>query len=40
MLKKRNLDYSSSYEISREIVASAKRSNRDLSYFLDIHRDS
>jgi len=40
MLNKRNLDYSSSYDMSREIVASAKSSNRNLSYFLDIHRDS
>ncbi len=40
VLDAKNLDYTSSYNVSRELVQSALNDNRKLEYFLDIHRDS
>lgn len=40
LLKINNLDYSSSYEVSRGIVKNAQDDNKDLEYFIDVHRDS
>lgn len=36
----RELDYRSSYAISRELVLSSIKENKDLELFLDVHRDS
>ncbi|WP_203361692.1 stage II sporulation protein P [Bacillus sp. REN10] len=33
-------DYGQSYQQSRELFAAAQTNNRDLQYFIDIHRDS
>lgn len=35
-----NLDYGSSYDVSGELVKHAQKENRDLEYFIDVHRDS
>lgn len=40
ILAERNLPYTKSYEASREVVQEAMAQNKDLVYFLDIHRDS
>lgn len=40
LLNSRNLDYSSSYNVSRELMQLSQNENKDLEYFLDIHRDS
>ncbi|MFC7687030.1 stage II sporulation protein P [Ureibacillus sp. GCM10028918] len=40
LLNTSNLDYSSSYKVSREIVIKAQDENKDLEYFIDVHRDS
>lgn len=40
LLNSRNLDYSSSYNVSRELVQQSQNENKDLEYFIDIHRDS
>ena len=40
VLGSRNLDYNSSYNISGELVSSARNDNSKLEIFLDIHRDS
>ncbi|WHY65772.1 stage II sporulation protein P [Neobacillus sp. SuZ13] len=39
-LNKKGLTYPSSYQESRSVVQSAMASDRDLHYFIDIHRDS
>lgn len=39
-LEARGLDFTASYEMSRELVLDAKKRNEDLAVFLDIHRDS
>ncbi|UOQ94029.1 stage II sporulation protein P [Halobacillus shinanisalinarum] len=39
-LKERNLDYTHSYEFSRGLVQEALAQNDNLSYLIDIHRDS
>jgi stage II sporulation protein P len=39
-LKKKSWDWASSYSLSREIVEAAAAENKNLSYFIDIHRDS
>ncbi len=39
-LEERDLEYGSSYLVSRERVRSAQKANKDLDIFLDIHRDS
>lgn len=40
MLNKRNLNFGSSYQMSREIVLNEMRINRDLEMTFDIHRDA
>lgn len=40
ILGERNLKYGHSYNISREVVQEAMVTNKDLMYFIDIHRDS
>ncbi|WP_251402867.1 stage II sporulation protein P [Ureibacillus chungkukjangi] len=40
LLKAKNLDYGSSYDLSGEIVRAAQSENRNLDYFIDVHRDS
>lgn len=40
LLKMNNLDYSSSYDVSRGIVKNAQETNKELEYFIDVHRDS
>ncbi|MEK4701799.1 stage II sporulation protein P [Solibacillus sp. FSL R7-0668] len=40
ILDSRNLDYTSSYNISRELVQLAQSENKNLEYLIDIHRDS
>ncbi|MBU7595658.1 stage II sporulation protein P [Metabacillus halosaccharovorans] len=40
MLNNRNLNFGSSYQMSREIVLQEMRENRDLEMTFDIHRDS
>lgn len=40
MLTEKKLEYSQAYDFSRPIVKSAMANNRDLEYFIDIHRDS
>ncbi|MCA1031816.1 stage II sporulation protein P [Bacillus timonensis] len=40
MLLDKGLNYGKSYDISRDTVQSAMTSNRDLQYFIDIHRDA
>lgn len=40
ILDSRFLDYTSSYNVSREIVQLAQNENKNLEYFIDIHRDS
>ena len=40
ILNNRNLNYSSSYKISRELLENKKINNPSLIYFIDIHRDS
>lgn len=40
VLGSRNLEYNSSYNLSGELVSSARKENRKLEIFLDIHRDS
>lgn len=40
LLALRELDYRSSYAVSRESVLSALKDNKDLDLFLDVHRDS
>ncbi|WP_262173183.1 stage II sporulation protein P [Saccharococcus sp. Marseille-Q5394] len=39
-LSLRGLDYNSSYQLSGEIVRTARGENKDLDIFLDLHRDS
>ncbi|MFJ5715433.1 stage II sporulation protein P [Neobacillus sp. NPDC093127] len=39
-LNKKGLNYAKSYQESRLVVQAAMTSNRDLQYFIDIHRDS
>lgn len=39
-LNKKGLSYGRSYQESREVVQAAITSNRDLTYLIDIHRDS
>jgi stage II sporulation protein P len=39
-LNKKGLPYGASYQESRPIVQAAMAGNRDLQYFIDIHRDS
>ncbi|GLB58268.1 stage II sporulation protein P [Cytobacillus sp. NCCP-133] len=39
-LNKRGWGYSQSYQASREVVQAAVSADRDLTYFIDIHRDS
>ncbi|MBT2728794.1 stage II sporulation protein P [Bacillus sp. ISL-75] len=39
-LNKKGLGYPKSYQESRPVVQAAMASNRDLNYFIDIHRDS
>ena len=39
-LDEKGLDFSSSYEITRQHIQAARSTNRDLTLFLDIHRDS
>lgn len=39
-LDSRGLNYNSSYNVSGDLVRSAKRNNRDLEIFIDVHRDS
>ncbi|MEC1640658.1 stage II sporulation protein P [Schinkia azotoformans] len=40
LLSDKGLNYSKSYEVSRPVVKDAMANNRDLRYFIDIHRDS
>lgn len=40
MLTKKGMSFSQAYDFSRPIVQSAMANNRDLKYFIDIHRDS
>lgn len=40
ILASRELDYRSSYAVSRELVLSSLKENKDLALFLDVHRDS
>lgn len=40
LLNFRKLDYTSSYNVSRELVQLSQNENKDLEYFIDIHRDS
>ena len=40
LLETKNLDYGSSYDLSGEIARAAQNENRDLDYFIDVHRDS
>ncbi|MFZ3590086.1 stage II sporulation protein P [Bacillus sp. DJP31] len=40
MLDERKLNFNSSYQMSRELVVDAKRNNRNLELFFDLHRDS
>lgn len=40
LLNYRKLDYTSSYNVSRELVQLSQNENKDLEYFIDIHRDS
>ncbi|TRZ37523.1 stage II sporulation protein P [Niallia circulans] len=40
LLNKKGWSYTQSYQGSREVVTAAMSDNRDLSYFIDIHRDS
>ncbi|PYF07215.1 stage II sporulation protein P [Ureibacillus chungkukjangi] len=40
LLETNNLDYVSSYDLSGEIVSAAQSENKDLAYFIDVHRDS
>ncbi|WP_026584473.1 stage II sporulation protein P [Bacillus sp. J33] len=39
-LNKKGWSYAQSYEASREVVQAAASADRDLTYFIDIHRDS
>lgn len=39
-LDSRGLNYNSSYNVTGDLVRSAKRNNRDLEIFIDVHRDS
>lgn len=39
-LQERGWNYARSYEASREIIEAAVTGNKDLTYFIDIHRDS
>lgn len=39
-LENRNLDYTSSYDVSGEIMSAERAKNSNLKVFLDIHRDS
>lgn len=39
-LNKKGLNYSRSYQESRGVVQAAMTTNRDLQYFIDVHRDS
>ncbi|NNU83040.1 stage II sporulation protein P [Geobacillus sp. BMUD] len=39
-LLKKGMKYSQSYDMSRQTVIAAMKQNRDLHYFIDIHRDS
>lgn len=40
VLDSKDLDYGSSYDISRKLIQAAKSENNKLEYFIDIHRDS
>ncbi|WHY83216.1 stage II sporulation protein P [Siminovitchia fortis] len=40
MLKKRGMRYEQSYEASREVVVDAMNQNKQVRYYIDIHRDS
>ncbi|WP_066311948.1 stage II sporulation protein P [Bacillus sp. FJAT-29814] len=39
-LKEKGLKFNKSYQESREVVQAAMATNRDLQYFIDVHRDS
>ncbi|WP_017755847.1 stage II sporulation protein P [Calidifontibacillus oryziterrae] len=39
-LQEKGIDYHSSYDVSRPAMKDAIANNRDLTYFLDLHRDS
>ncbi|RLQ96198.1 stage II sporulation protein P [Falsibacillus albus] len=39
-LKKKNWNYYQSYKLSREVIADAMASDKNLKYFIDVHRDS
>lgn len=40
MLKKRGMGYEQSYAASREVVVEAMKQNKQVQYYIDIHRDS
>lgn len=40
LLTERGLDYTQSYDASREIIKEAMSTNKDLEFFFDLHRDS
>lgn len=40
LLKKRNLSYDKSYQLSRELLLNAQKKYPTLKYYIDIHRDS
>lgn len=40
MLKNENLNYASSYQVSRKLMEDAYNKNPTLTYFIDLHRDS
>jgi len=40
ILDSKDLDYNSSYDVSREQVQAARRENNEFEYFIDVHRDS
>ncbi|WP_274309032.1 stage II sporulation protein P [Solibacillus daqui] len=40
LVDSKNLDYTSSYNVSRELVQLSQKENKNLEYFIDIHRDS
>lgn len=40
MLKMRGMGYEQSYTASREVVAEAMKQNKQVQYYIDIHRDS
>lgn len=40
IIKKRGMSYEQSYAASREVVVEAMKQNKQIQYFIDIHRDS